>query len=52
MREHDTSKKAINAAIKIITVNENPNKHDEYSKIFMSPLVAGLLQRLQLPQTE
>ncbi len=52
MREHDTSKKAINATIKIIIVNENPTKHDEYSKLFISPLVAGLLQRLQLPQAE
>lgn len=52
MRECGASKKTINATIKIIIVNEKPTKYDEYSKLFMSPLIAGLLQRLQLPQVE
>ena len=47
MTKMDTPKKEIIPIVKITWVNYDPAKHYEYSKKFMAPIIAGLLQRLQ-----
>lgn len=52
MAKTDTPKKMVNSIIKITWLNYNPANYDEYSKKFMTPLIGGLLQRLQLNKGE
>ena len=43
----DKPQKEISPIVKIVLLNYDSDKHDEYSKKFMAPIIAGLLQRLR-----
>ncbi|WP_425060954.1 hypothetical protein [Sporomusa carbonis] len=52
MTKKNKLKKDTSPVIKITLLNYDPAIHDEYSKKFMSPLIEGLLKRMQLAQAE
>ena len=52
MEKTDNPKKDMSPIVKIILLNYDPAKQDEYSKKFMSPLLEGLLRRTQLAKAE
>ena len=52
MAKTDKPKKELSPIVNISLINYDPAKQDEYSKKFMSPLIEGLLQRMQLAKAE
>ena len=48
MAKLDNDKQDMRPIVKITLVNYDPAKQDEYSKKFMSPLIACSLKRIQL----
>jgi len=52
MAKTDKQKKDMNPIVNISLINYDPAKQDEYSKNFMAPLIAGLLERMQLAKAE
>lgn len=48
MPKLDKPPKDISPIVKITLINYDPAKQDEYSKKFISPLIKGLLNRMQL----
>jgi len=52
MAKTDKPKKESAPIVNISLINYDPARQDEYSKKFMSPLIEGLLQRMQLAKAE
>jgi len=48
MPKLDKPPKDISPIVKIVLINYDTAKQDEYSKKFISPLIKGLLNRMQL----
>lgn len=52
MAKKNKPKKNLSPVVNITLTNYAPSKQDEYCKKFMSPLIKGILQRVQITNVE